>query len=114
MTYIYWLETLAIEFLLYFLEALGYRDAHLQIYSDNDGAIGAHGKGQSGNFNINLSVRRTYSIISSILVLPDLIYIKSEDNPADPISRGDVGRLEDRLDCNIELPLELHPLFTHV
>jgi hypothetical protein len=32
-----WLETVAIELLVYFLEQLGFQNAHLRIYSDNNG-----------------------------------------------------------------------------
>jgi hypothetical protein len=35
-----WLETVAVELLVYFLEQLGFQNAHLRIYSDNKGTIG--------------------------------------------------------------------------
>jgi hypothetical protein len=41
-----WLETLAIEFLTYFLEAMGWQNTHLLVHSDNQGAIGTLDKGR--------------------------------------------------------------------
>ena len=44
----------------------------------------------------------------------NLLYIKTSQNPADPISRGDLGPLDSRLDLAIELPSELAPFFSCV
>jgi hypothetical protein len=79
-----WLETLAIEILFGIIASSGISNRNLLIHSDNQGTIGAMAKGRSPNFHINLSVRRTYTILSSILVVPTIIYIPSADNPADP------------------------------
>ncbi|KAF5390649.1 hypothetical protein D9757_002642 [Collybiopsis confluens] len=81
-----WLETVALELLIYYLESWGYKDIHLRIYSDNKGTIGAINKARSPNFHINLSVRRTYAIFASLYIQPDVAYVKSEANPADPRS----------------------------
>ncbi|KAF5346278.1 hypothetical protein D9757_014841 [Collybiopsis confluens] len=82
----------ALELLIYYLESWGYKDIHLRIYSDNKGTIGAINKARSPNFHINLSVRRTYAIFASLYIQPDVAYIKSEANPADPVLRGILGR----------------------
>ena len=82
-----WLETLALELLIYFLDAMGVCDAHLLIHSDNTGAIGALDKGRSPNYHINLSVRRMYTVLVSRFITHHLKHVSSEDNPADPISR---------------------------
>ena len=58
-----WLETLALEILFYFLKAMGLKNVHLLIYSDNQGAIGALDKGRSPNYHINLSIRCLYTIL---------------------------------------------------
>jgi hypothetical protein len=70
-----WLETLAIELLTYLLEDTSLQNAHLLIHSDNQGAIGALDKGHSRNFHINLSVRRIYTILSSLLIIPPSILL---------------------------------------
>ena len=64
-------------------------------------------KARSPNKWINLSVRRTFAVLTSLSIEPCLIYIESKKNPADPISRGILGQLEDRLPICIELPHEL-------
>jgi hypothetical protein len=55
-----WLETVAVEILIYLLEAMGVTNTTLLIHSDNQGTIGSLDKGRSRNFHINLSIRRAY------------------------------------------------------
>lgn len=108
-----WLETLALEFLIYFLDAMDIRDAHLLIHSDNTGAIGALDKGRSPNYHINLSVRRMYTILVSRFITHHLKYVPSSDNPADPISRGELGPAQLAIPYSFSMPDELVPLFIH-
>lgn len=102
-----WLETLAIELVIYFLEAMGFHDAYILIHSDNQGTIGAMLKERSPNRWINLSVRRTFATLTSLLIEPKLVYIASADNPADSLSRGVMGSDETRIPYSISLPDEL-------
>jgi hypothetical protein len=55
-----WLKTVAVEILIYILEAMGISNTTLLIHSDNQGTIGSLGKGRSRNFHVNLSIRRAY------------------------------------------------------
>ncbi|KAJ3567307.1 hypothetical protein NP233_g6448 [Leucocoprinus birnbaumii] len=89
-----WLETIAVEILAILLEALGFRDCRVLIHSDNQGTIGAMGKGRSPNMHINLSIRRTFVTLSSTHISPSFSYIESALNPADPISRGELADTE--------------------
>jgi hypothetical protein len=109
-----WLETLAIEFLTYFLKDMGLRNAHLLIHSDNQGAIGALNKGCSQNYHINLSVHHTYTVLSSFLITPQFLYIASKANLADPTSHRELGPPDKQLPTNFKLPEELHHCFTNV
>ena len=109
-----WLETVAVEILVYILEAMGLSNVTLLIHSDNQGTIGSLGKGRSRNFHINLSIRRTYIILASQFITPELVYIASEENPADPISRGVLGSLETRITASFSLPVELKHIFLDV
>jgi hypothetical protein len=109
-----WLETIAIELLVYFLEILGFRDTHLLIHSDNQGTIGAFEKGRSANTYINLSIRRTHLVLMDLSITPNITYIKSEANPADPISRGEPGPVGKRVFPTFMLPEELVDCFVHV
>ncbi|KAL1739724.1 hypothetical protein HDZ31DRAFT_48907, partial [Schizophyllum fasciatum] len=86
-----WLEAVALELLLLFMHQLGLTHGRFRIYSDNMGAIGAHTKGRSSNEHINLCVRRSISFAARHLLVLDFVYVASADNPADPISRGDLG-----------------------
>jgi hypothetical protein len=109
-----WLETVAVEILVYILDAMGISNTTLLIHSDNQGTIGSLGKGRSRNFHINLSIRRTYVILASQFITPELIYIASENNPADPISRGELGSEETRITTSFSLPDELQHVLIHV
>jgi hypothetical protein len=103
-----WLEAVALELLFYFLHQLGHENVQLVIHSDSNGAIGAHSKGRSKNFEINLCVRRTYAISSSLLIFPQFSYIESSLNPADRISRGDMYLpISTRLRRCFEIPVDL-------
>jgi hypothetical protein len=108
-----WLEAIALELLIYFLIQLGYTNAHLLIYSDSNGAIGAHSKGRSSNSEINLCVRRTYAASTASLLTPSFRYIESALNPADPISRGIIDLPSDQQMTRLfDLPLELSGLLS--
>jgi len=106
-----WLETLAVEFVVYIIEAMNICNCRVLIHSDNQGTIGSMGKGRSANYHINLSVRRTYATLASLFVTPILEYIASADNPADPISRGESGPPHLALTTPFTLPMELQHLF---
>ena len=108
-----WLETIAIEFLFYILESMGIREAHLLVHSDNQGAIGALGKGRSPNYHINLSIRRTYNVLVTRFITHELKFIPSEDNLADHISRGDLGSPDLEIQDSFKMPDELKSTFNH-
>jgi len=109
-----WLETIAIELLVYFLEGKGLHDAHLLIHSDNQGTIGALGKGRSPNTHINLSARRIHLVLMDLSITPNFTYIESGANPADPISRGESGPAGRRILPTFMLPVELINCFIDV
>jgi hypothetical protein len=88
-----WLETLALELLFYFLEAMGFKSIHLLIHSDNQGAIGALDKGRSPNYHINLSICRLYTVLIAHFITPLRKFVPSEDNPADSIPRHEATTL---------------------
>jgi hypothetical protein len=102
-----WLETVAVEILIYILEAMGFANTVILIHSDNQGTIGSLHKGRSRNFHINLSIRRAYVVLASQFITPELVYITSEDNPADPFSRGELGSPATRITTSFSLPDEL-------
>ena len=108
---IYWLETVAVEILFYILEAMDVNNIILLIHSDNQGTIGSLGKGRSRNFHINLSIRRAYIVLASQFITPELTYIASENNPADPILRGELGPTASRISTSFSLPDEIRHLF---
>jgi hypothetical protein len=88
-----WLETLAIEFSIRYLEVRGVRDANVQVLADNRGSIGAYAKGRGRNQWSNASIQRSYPIAQqqNFEVVP--LYVRSAENPADVVSRGLFGGL---------------------
>ena len=109
-----WLEGIALEFIIYTLDTKNFQDLRVIIHSDNKGVIGAFDKGRCRNFEINLSIRRTSSILAARNIILDLLYVESEANLADPISRGILGSPELRLTSSFRMPSELHSFFSHV
>ncbi|KXN87321.1 hypothetical protein AN958_08946 [Leucoagaricus sp. SymC.cos] len=109
-----WLETVAVEILALILERCNISNARIVIHSDNQGTIGALNKGRSPNYHINMSVRRIFVTFSSIMVAPVMEYIPSSDNPADPISRGELGPSSSRLQAAFQLPLELSKALSYI
>ncbi|GLB45561.1 hypothetical protein LshimejAT787_2400190 [Lyophyllum shimeji] len=103
-----------IELAILFLKQLNFYEQRVEVFSDNSGAIGAHSKNRSPNIAINLSVRRSYSVLAECLIVPDFIYIESASNPADPISRGDPASPSLRfLTRSFDMPRELADIFLH-
>ncbi|KAJ3497203.1 hypothetical protein NMY22_g19725 [Coprinellus aureogranulatus] len=109
-----WLECLAIELLVLHLEARGYRECRIRVLSDNQGIIGAFWKGRSRNVEVNYSIRRFMNILDSLHLFLEVEYVRSEENPADPISRGDLGPQELQIRPSVMLPEELLPYLSHV
>jgi len=109
-----WLETLAIELLIYFLEQMGLRHCCLLIHSDNQDTISALEKGRSPNSHINLSVCHTYLALSDLSISPDIVYIESVANLADPILCREPGEAGRQIFPTFTLPEELTDSFLHV
>ena len=73
-------------------------------------------KACSSNVWINASVAQMHAILSSRWIAPELLYIESAKNPADPISRG----ILDNLDVSLALghcfpiPEEFNDILSYV
>lgn len=61
-----------------------------------------------------MSIRRICGVIGPLFIQPELEYIHSADNLADPISCGDLGPVEVKLPLTFDLPLELQEVIFHV
>lgn len=104
------LEAWAVELVIYILEMLGMNDITVLIHSDNTGVISSFDRGRSRGVHINLSVRRASLILLERNITLKLEYIKSEDNPADPISRGILPPLSSHMDnASFSLPEDMSP-----
>ena len=108
-----WLESIAVELLVYILEMRGIQETTVIIHSDSQGTIGSMDKGRCPNFHINLAIRRTYSVLCPNLITLSFSYIPSDQNPADPLSRGVLGPPQDKLNCLLTLPEELDDIFVN-
>lgn len=106
-----WLEVLALEFLFYILVERGLGCCHVLVRSDNQGAIGAIGKGRSLNDASNVAVRRIHATIIPAFITPSLVYMNTALNLADPISRGLLGKPDHHIQHRFSLPEELRPKF---
>ncbi len=104
---------MALKILAYFLVQLGFRNWHLLVHFDNNGAIGAYTKGCSLNIKMNLSVRRAYEVLVKHGIALSFIYVASADNLADPVLRG-IFSLERHLTYLFKLPAEFSSVLVDV
>jgi hypothetical protein len=109
-----WLEAVAVELALHVLVARGVHSSHILIYSDNQGVIGAWNRGRGRNPEINLSIRRAELLAHEHAIALSFNFVDSEDNLADPISRGILGPVEQHLASSFPLPVDLRPFLRHV
>lgn len=83
-----WGEAIAVELAIVLMDRLGLKDRRVLIRSDNMGVIGAFQKRRSRNWMVNQCIRRS-NIISMARNLDfEFMYVSSEENLADPVSRG--------------------------
>lgn len=105
---------MGLELALLALQERGIHDVDALVHGDNTGAIGAYAKGRGRNLHTNDVLRRMHwvSQAENMAVVPR--YVKSEDNLADPISRGKFGARADWVDFRFELPVDLDAYLEHV
>lgn len=84
-----WGEAIAVELAIVLLDRLGVEDCRVLIRSDNMGVIGAFRKRRSRNWMVNQCIRRSNVIAMARNLDFEFVYVASEDNLADPISRGE-------------------------
>jgi hypothetical protein len=106
-------EAIALEFALRYIDAMGIRDELTRVLGDNKGAIGAYDRGRGRNVWTNEAVRRTWELQEAINCELDVVYVRSADNPADKVSRGDFSGLS-RLPCTFTIPTELTPFLVEI
>jgi hypothetical protein len=82
-------EFVALHFLLFFFfSSRRIRNHHIKVHSDNAGVVGAWKNRSSKNPQQNEILGQILRILISRQCFMTLVYIRSEDNPADPLSRG--------------------------
>lgn len=109
-----WAETIAIELFAMWLSTTDLSDCEAPVHGDNTGSIEAHKKGRSRNVHRNSSILRLSNHLMALNISLSPVYVTSEDNRADPISRGNLGLNDNRLDIKFELPIELRDYLTYV
>ncbi|OJT03434.1 hypothetical protein TRAPUB_5853 [Trametes pubescens] len=109
-----WAEMVAIELLMRRLEELGWKNADFRIRSDNDGVIKAFRKGQSRNWQVNLSIRRTEHLCLARNLFAHPKYVNTKVNRADSVSRGAPDPSLKCFRCGFDMPKELAPYLDHV
>ncbi len=102
-----WLEGVAVELVVYVLVERGFRDCCILVRSDNKGVIAAFRHGRSRNVEVNLSIRRAIALMWVNNISFKLEYVHSAENPADPISRGNLGPRNANLRCRFNMLSEL-------
>lgn len=106
-------EAIALEFALRYLIAMGIRDELTRVLGDNTSTIGAYDRGRGRNIWTNMAVQRTWELQDKTNCEMHVEYVRSADNPADPVSRGDFSGLT-RLPCMFAIPDDLTPFLVEV
>ena len=85
-----WAEALGFELLVKSIHRLGYSSGHFKVYGDNRGVVEAWWNFRSKNRATNGVFRRVHSFLEQFNHDFSIhsAYVPSEDNPADPPSRG--------------------------
>ncbi|KAF7776566.1 hypothetical protein Agabi119p4_4959 [Agaricus bisporus var. burnettii] len=104
-----WLEVVAVKLITYVLDAWDICESRVTIHSDNQGTIGAMGKGRSPNVHINLVVRRAYSNFIPRFIVPSFLYVEFAANLADPILRSLLNEL--CIPVRFQIPADLSSAF---
>ncbi len=102
-----WLEMIAVELVIYAVQASGLSHCKILIHSDNMGVIGAVAKGRSPNYHINLSIRRMTDCTAAHFMLPLYRDRESSRNPAVPSARGNRPPSASHLPLSFVLPHDL-------
>lgn len=108
-----WGEGIAVELAIVLLDQLGLSNRRILIRSDNMGVIGAFDKHRSRNWMVNQCIRRSDVISIARHLEFELVYVASEDNLADPFSRGERVAGFTRIETDIPLPGALTPYLAH-
>nr|GAT50782.1 reverse transcriptase [Mycena chlorophos] len=105
-----WAESIAVEIAcLWLIADSDAIDTEFVIHGDNSAVIDAYKKGRSRNEQRNLSFRRITELLlpRNLSITP--LYVPSERNLADPLSRGIPGPSHRRIPFELALPPELSP-----
>lgn len=109
-----WAEMVAVELAVSLLCSIHPRNSHFLIHSDNQGVIGAI----DSSFSRGATQHSSLSRLSSTLLNHDSFlstaYIRSADNPADPLSRGILPSIASRISTKVKLDPELVPLLARI
>ena len=86
-----WAKGIALEMAVYWLVSSKFHDADVIVHSDNTGVVGAFWKGWSQNAAHNDCISRISKALSSSNLSLSPIFVPSNQNRADPVSRGCLG-----------------------
>lgn len=99
----------AVELAVSLLCAVHPRTSHFLIHSDNQGVIGAIDSAFSRGATQNTSLSRLSSTLLNHDSFISTKYVRSHENPADPLSRGILPSHSSRLNTGLRLDSTLVP-----
>jgi hypothetical protein len=108
-----WLEGVAIELIINILHLSNITDANVLVRSDNQGVIGAFQRGRSRNKMTNEVIQRSEARMDSSNLSISLVYVETSINLADPISRGILPPLSQRIFIPYHIPQAISQYFYH-
>jgi hypothetical protein len=106
-------ESIGIKFAIWWLVAKGVCSQRVKISADNQGANGAFDWGHGCNRWTNEAIQWGWEVSDTADLDIWVQYIMSAANPADPVSRGNVGGLS-KLPEAFEIPRDVVPFLYKV
>ena len=108
-----WLEAVAVEIIINILHLSNITNVDVLIRGDNQGVIGAFKKGRSRNKMTNEVIQRSEALMDSSNFSITLVYVETSINLADPISRGILPPLSQRISLPYHIPQTISQYLYH-
>jgi hypothetical protein len=109
-----WAEMVAVELALQTLVALGHRDQHFVIFSDNQGVVGSLRAGISRGTAQHAILQKIVGLMQDHKIWLTTEWVSTHDNLADGLSRGALGTGRKAISHRPRIPKHLVEFLTSV
>ena len=108
-----WAESISFELLIQAITNAGASSIHFKVFGDNIGIVEGWPNGRSRNKQVNNSFKRMHATLQDSRCQVITRYVPSENNPADPPSRGIYPSIHLLLP-EIQIPTDIQPFLQDI